>query len=207
MNSISLNMSILNFNSNVEAVRSEATSPTSPFSLSRTRIISNVAHRIFGTIGNGSTDDIRPRTSTDLTSRINPSPSGEILENTIYGQPLQRQNAMRQVVVNEFQYPETINYDTIPEEFHDNVIFQQFIDPINQEPIRFPVKVANPFSKKKYDLYERKSMINWINSEIAKDRPPTNPTTRVVLVEGDIEEDLETRKIIEDEMTRLNIPL
>lgn len=105
--------------------------------------------------------------------------------------------------IKQFQYPETLDYTDIPEEYDNNEVFTQFIDPITGELIRFPVSVENQSGNTA--IFDRKSLIGWLKFQENKRQPFTHPINRDPIQPENIREDLATRKIIEDEMIRLGL--
>ncbi|MBA3720907.1 MAG: hypothetical protein H0W88_00725 [Parachlamydiaceae bacterium] len=92
-------------------------------------------------------------------------------------------------------------YNKIPEAHHENEVFKQFICPITYEPIRFPVTAPNTSGGPDHH-FERSAIVKWLI-----EGRKTNPVNNLPLDIKVLKENFDMRKIIEDEMNRLNIPL
>lgn len=93
-----------------------------------------------------------------------------------------------------------LNYKGIPEEHYSNPIFSQWICPITQAPIRFPVTAPNPTGGPDHH-FERSAIVQWLMEK------STNPLTRHPLELKDLRENTHMRTIIENEMKALHLPL
>lgn len=98
-----------------------------------------------------------------------------------------------------------LDYDYIPDKHKNDPVLSQFICPITEKPIRYPVTASNP--KKNLqgnslpDFHvERRAIVSWLNNH------DTNPLTDHPLQISDFRENLQMREIIEDQMDRLDIP-
>lgn len=93
-----------------------------------------------------------------------------------------------------------LDYEGIPEEHHDNLIFSQFIDPISLDPIRFPVTAPNKLGGPDHH-FERASILKWLTNHT------TNPVSNLPLKITELKENTDMRAIIEAEMLYLGLNL
>ncbi len=89
----------------------------------------------------------------------------------------------------------------IPEQFHNDPTFSQFICPITQLPIRFPVTLR---SGNGHDFhFERAAIRHWVQTCINRRNPITNPASREEIDRENLVENLDIRDIIENRLREL----
>lgn len=91
-----------------------------------------------------------------------------------------------------------LDYKMIPDEHHDDDIFNQFICPITFCPIRFPVTAPNKVGGPDHH-FERAAIVEWLS------KSKINPLTKKPLHLRDLKENDDMRQIIEDRMKDLNL--
>ncbi len=91
---------------------------------------------------------------------------------------------------------DNLDYEPIPEEFEDDEILKNFICPITQAPMRYPVTAPND-NRGPDHHFERRAILAWLQNH------NTHPITRAPLNENDLRENLEMRAIIEMRLGQL----
>lgn len=89
-----------------------------------------------------------------------------------------------------------VDYEGIPEEHEDNPVFSQYLCPITQMPMRFPVTAPSVPGHPGHH-FERKAIIDWLR------RNKTNPMNQQPLRLNQLRENTAMREIIENELKRL----